>query len=95
MAGIEIQTDYKLLDVRCDIGHVSVSTAQGSNLGLVAHHCYFTHVPWQIHVFGPKAECKALNAKRTLKQACLAIAEAHTHTHLVQNAMFYPTLMLF
>lgn len=78
--GVEIQTDYKLLDVRCNIGHVSVSTAQWPNLGRVAHHCHFTHLPCAIKPFGPEAECKALNAKRILKQVCLAVTEAHTYT---------------
>lgn len=86
MAGIEIQTDYKLLDVGCDIGHVSASAAQGPNLGLVAHHCCFTHVPCASDAIGPEAGSKTFNAKRTLKQVCLAVAEAHTH--LVQSAMF-------
>ncbi len=75
MAGIVVQTDYKSLDVCCDIGCVSVSIA---NLGLVANHCYFTHVPCAIDAFGPEAECKALNAKRTWKQVCLAVTETRS-----------------
>ncbi len=53
----------------------SVSTA---NLGLVTHHCCFTHVPCAVVSFGPEAECKVLNAKRTLKQVCLAVTEARS-----------------
>ena len=68
-----------------DVVTLVVSTTQGHNLGLVAHHCYFTHVPCASDAIGPEAGCKILNAKRTLKQVCLAMAEAHTH--LAQSPM--------
>ena len=73
MAGIEIQTDFRQTTNCLMYAVASVSTA---NLGLVAHHCCFTHVPYAVDALGPEAECKALNAKSTLTQFCLAVTDA-------------------